>query len=201
MGLSTLGVWLINFIFNKHDYQYVDHFSVFDLTDNCIWVSIYVWKSKTGLNYLDKTVKHIINITWESAALPCVCMIIAAGFYSGRKVIPDLRVSIRWQIICIRYHRSLRIPRSSIWICSSASLQGSFTRSGSSVRSIHAIPFDVALALPIVGDRRWQVGMRTVVRHAAQHRQKLWVARDTHIKSSLWWLFLLASVENARLSL
>ena len=49
-------------------------------------VSYFLWKSKTGMNYLDKAVKHIINITWESAALPCVCMIIAAGVYSGRKV-------------------------------------------------------------------------------------------------------------------
>ncbi|CAL1700405.1 unnamed protein product [Somion occarium] len=48
-------------------------------------LSIYLWKSRTGYCYLDKTLRNIIGITWESAALPCVFMIISASlFFSGR---------------------------------------------------------------------------------------------------------------------
>jgi hypothetical protein len=37
----------------------------------------YLAKSKTGLNHLDKALKNIIDITWESAALPSVFMLAA----------------------------------------------------------------------------------------------------------------------------
>ncbi|TFY74313.1 hypothetical protein EWM64_g9700 [Hericium alpestre] len=45
---------------------------------------VYLWRSKTGLGYLDKALKHIISITWESAALPCVTMVIAVGLYHSK---------------------------------------------------------------------------------------------------------------------
>ncbi|KAI0940120.1 hypothetical protein AcV5_001314 [Taiwanofungus camphoratus] len=49
-------------------------------------LSVSLWKTKTGLSYLDKTLKHIIGLTWETAALPCLCMVVAAGLYSSRQM-------------------------------------------------------------------------------------------------------------------
>ncbi|OBZ76054.1 hypothetical protein A0H81_03888 [Grifola frondosa] len=46
-------------------------------------LSASLWRTKTGLNYLDKTLKHIISITWESAALPAACMVVSGVLYSG----------------------------------------------------------------------------------------------------------------------
>ncbi|TFY74411.1 hypothetical protein EWM64_g9601 [Hericium alpestre] len=45
---------------------------------------VYLWQSKTGLGYLDKALKHIISITWESAALPCATMVITTGLYHSK---------------------------------------------------------------------------------------------------------------------
>ncbi|KAI0797003.1 hypothetical protein C8Q75DRAFT_221125 [Abortiporus biennis] len=44
-------------------------------------LSVALWRSKTGYSYLDKALRNIIGITWESAALPCMCMIVAATLY------------------------------------------------------------------------------------------------------------------------
>ncbi|KAI0068586.1 hypothetical protein BV25DRAFT_1817458 [Artomyces pyxidatus] len=53
---------------------------VLDLTVTSI-LMVWLWKSKTGLGYLDKALKHIIGITWESAAIPFVSMVIAVSLY------------------------------------------------------------------------------------------------------------------------
>lgn len=34
----------------------------------------------------DKLVQTIINVTWETAALPTICTIIAAAFYCSKEV-------------------------------------------------------------------------------------------------------------------
>lgn len=47
-------------------------------------LSIFLWRSKTGLSYLDKTLRHIIGIAWESAAVPFVSMLIAVCIYHAR---------------------------------------------------------------------------------------------------------------------
>lgn len=49
-------------------------------------VSYYLWKQKSGINHLDKCLKHIIGITWESAAVPSITMIIAVGLYYSNSV-------------------------------------------------------------------------------------------------------------------
>ncbi|KZT02145.1 uncharacterized protein LAESUDRAFT_794327 [Laetiporus sulphureus 93-53] len=51
----------------------------------CI-LSMYLWKIQTGLTYLDKMLRNIIVLTWETAALPSTCTIIAAVFYCSREV-------------------------------------------------------------------------------------------------------------------
>ncbi|KAI0750991.1 hypothetical protein C8Q80DRAFT_544580 [Daedaleopsis nitida] len=43
-----------------------------------------LWRTKTGLPYLDRTLAHIIAITWETAALPAACMLASAIIYSVR---------------------------------------------------------------------------------------------------------------------
>ncbi|KAF5321232.1 hypothetical protein D9619_000492 [Psilocybe cf. subviscida] len=40
-----------------------------------------LWKSRTGLREIDKTVHRVIFITWESSILPSISMIISAGLY------------------------------------------------------------------------------------------------------------------------
>ncbi|EIM87975.1 uncharacterized protein STEHIDRAFT_155334 [Stereum hirsutum FP-91666 SS1] len=44
-------------------------------------LSYYLWKQKSGINHLDKCLKHIIGITWESAAVPSITMLIAVSLY------------------------------------------------------------------------------------------------------------------------
>ncbi|KAI0036057.1 hypothetical protein K488DRAFT_42012 [Vararia minispora EC-137] len=46
---------------------------------------VWLWKSKTGLNYLDRALKHIIGMTWESALVPCISMVIAVALYHAEK--------------------------------------------------------------------------------------------------------------------
>ncbi|PCH40883.1 hypothetical protein WOLCODRAFT_16742 [Wolfiporia cocos MD-104 SS10] len=58
---------------------------VLALSLTCI-LSYFLRKSKTGLSYLDRTVNSIIEITWETAALPSVSAILAATFYSSKPV-------------------------------------------------------------------------------------------------------------------
>jgi len=42
---------------------------------------VSLWRSRTGLKEVDKTVLRIIHITWASAILPTICMVIAVGLY------------------------------------------------------------------------------------------------------------------------
>ncbi|KAA1466601.1 hypothetical protein DENSPDRAFT_811748 [Dentipellis sp. KUC8613] len=56
---------------------------VLDTTVTSI-LMVYLWRSKTGLGYLDKALKHIIGITWESAAFPCICMLVAISLYHSK---------------------------------------------------------------------------------------------------------------------
>ncbi|KZT29248.1 hypothetical protein NEOLEDRAFT_1174969 [Neolentinus lepideus HHB14362 ss-1] len=46
-------------------------------------LSIFLWRSKTGLNYLDKTLRHIIGISWESAAVPFISELVAVCIYNA----------------------------------------------------------------------------------------------------------------------
>ncbi|KAL6305813.1 hypothetical protein BKA93DRAFT_197584 [Sparassis latifolia] len=55
-------------------------------------LSVCLWRTRTGVNCLDRTVKHIIGITWESAALPCACMILGASLYSSKHVRESTKV-------------------------------------------------------------------------------------------------------------
>ncbi|KDR83892.1 hypothetical protein GALMADRAFT_683195 [Galerina marginata CBS 339.88] len=50
---------------------------------------VSLWRSKTGLLEVDKTVIKVIHITWESAILPSICMIIAVGLYHAKPTIDD----------------------------------------------------------------------------------------------------------------
>ncbi|CCM02750.1 uncharacterized protein FIBRA_04858 [Fibroporia radiculosa] len=43
-----------------------------------IILSFCLWRQRTGVEYLDKTITYVITITWQSAALPCVCMLVGA---------------------------------------------------------------------------------------------------------------------------
>ncbi|KAI0303939.1 hypothetical protein BC826DRAFT_201493 [Russula brevipes] len=45
---------------------------------------VYLWHSKTGLDNLDKALKHIIAITWESALVPSTFQIIAVSLYNSK---------------------------------------------------------------------------------------------------------------------
>lgn len=54
--------------------------------DNTPIVSYYLWKQKSGINHLDKCLKHIIGITWESAAVPSITMLIAVSLYYSNSV-------------------------------------------------------------------------------------------------------------------
>jgi len=49
-------------------------------------LSVSLWRAKTGLNGVDRTLKHIIGITWESAALPCLSFILGAALYSRKSI-------------------------------------------------------------------------------------------------------------------
>ncbi|TFK55579.1 hypothetical protein OE88DRAFT_1731252 [Heliocybe sulcata] len=44
-------------------------------------LSVFLWRSKTGLNHLDTTLRHILTITWESAAVPFISELIAVCVY------------------------------------------------------------------------------------------------------------------------
>ena len=47
-------------------------------------MSYYLWQTKTGLPYLDRTVSQILFVTWETASLPSICMIISGTMFSVR---------------------------------------------------------------------------------------------------------------------
>jgi hypothetical protein len=46
----------------------------------------YLWHSKTGVDNLDKALKHIITVTWGSAAVPSAFQIIAVSMYNSESV-------------------------------------------------------------------------------------------------------------------
>lgn len=48
-----------------------------------------LWRSRTGIRETDKIVLHVILLTWESAALPSICMFIAACLYHGAPRVHD----------------------------------------------------------------------------------------------------------------
>ncbi|KAI0638369.1 hypothetical protein C8Q77DRAFT_1154025 [Trametes polyzona] len=60
---------------------YVTLAMAFSLT---VILSVSLWRTRTGLRHLDRTLNHIIFITFESAALPTVCMLASAIAYSIR---------------------------------------------------------------------------------------------------------------------
>ncbi|KAF4619303.1 hypothetical protein D9613_005166 [Agrocybe pediades] len=49
-------------------------------------VMLSLWRSRTGLREADKTVVKVIHITWESAVLPSICMVVAVGLYHAAPV-------------------------------------------------------------------------------------------------------------------
>jgi len=49
-------------------------------------VVVSLWRSKTGLTEVDQVVLHVIAITWESAALPSISMLVAVALYHGDPV-------------------------------------------------------------------------------------------------------------------
>jgi hypothetical protein len=51
----------------------------------CIAV-VCLWRSKTGVVQLDQTLKYIMGITVQSAALPCTCMVVAVALYRASPV-------------------------------------------------------------------------------------------------------------------
>ena len=47
-------------------------------------MSYSLWRTKTGLAHVDRTVETIIALTWETALLPAVCMLTSAVIFSIR---------------------------------------------------------------------------------------------------------------------
>lgn len=64
---------------------------------------VYLWKSKTGLGYLDKALKHIIGITWESAAIPSILMIISVILYHCKAPV-ERRLSLPFILLTGKFY-------------------------------------------------------------------------------------------------
>ncbi|EJF62402.1 hypothetical protein DICSQDRAFT_58862 [Dichomitus squalens LYAD-421 SS1] len=47
-------------------------------------LSVSLWRTRTGLPHLDRTVACIIFLTWETAALPSICMLVSGIIFSIR---------------------------------------------------------------------------------------------------------------------
>jgi hypothetical protein len=47
---------------------------------------VYLWRSRTGVDNLDKALNHIIAVTWGSAAIPSILQIIAVSLYNSDSV-------------------------------------------------------------------------------------------------------------------
>ncbi|KAH9077025.1 hypothetical protein EDB83DRAFT_2347825 [Lactarius deliciosus] len=47
-------------------------------------VMVWLFQSKTGLENLDQALDHIVAVTWESAAVPSVCQIVAVSLYDSK---------------------------------------------------------------------------------------------------------------------
>ncbi|KAF8913771.1 hypothetical protein CPB84DRAFT_5464 [Gymnopilus junonius] len=54
-----------------------------------VLLSVSLWRSRTGLREVDKTIFKVIHITWESAILPSICMVIAVGLYHAKPRVDD----------------------------------------------------------------------------------------------------------------
>ncbi|KAI0276314.1 hypothetical protein BGY98DRAFT_919524 [Russula aff. rugulosa BPL654] len=55
---------------------------VLDVTITSI-LMVYLWRSRTGVDNLDKALHHIIAVTWGSAAIPSIFQIIAVSLYNS----------------------------------------------------------------------------------------------------------------------
>ncbi|KAI0080804.1 hypothetical protein K474DRAFT_1589065 [Panus rudis PR-1116 ss-1] len=64
-------------------------------------LSISLWRSRTGVKQLDTTVRDIIGITWESAALPCILMIISTGLYFSSRNVSSSAAA--WALSSVRH--------------------------------------------------------------------------------------------------
>jgi hypothetical protein len=49
-------------------------------------VVVFLWRAMTGSKESDRVVKHVVAISWESASLPSLCMVIASAIYHGSRV-------------------------------------------------------------------------------------------------------------------
>ncbi|KAI9513250.1 hypothetical protein F5148DRAFT_285715 [Russula earlei] len=56
---------------------------VLDVTITSI-LMVYLWHSRTGVDNLDKALKHITAVTWESATVPSVFQVIAVSMYNSQ---------------------------------------------------------------------------------------------------------------------
>lgn len=72
---------------------------------NSFIVICTLWKSRTGLREIDKTVHRVIFITWESSILPSISMIISAGLYHAAPV-GDLQPIKRDTLLILSQQRS-----------------------------------------------------------------------------------------------
>ncbi|KAF8897844.1 hypothetical protein BD779DRAFT_405271 [Infundibulicybe gibba] len=53
-----------------------------DVVVTCILVT-FLWRSKVGSIETDRIVLHVIHLTWETTALPSICLLTAAILYHG----------------------------------------------------------------------------------------------------------------------
>lgn len=66
---------------------------------------VVLWRCKTGSLQSDKIVHRVIIITWESAALPAICTIVAAALYHAL-LVSDMYSTItalNFQIVFMEY--------------------------------------------------------------------------------------------------
>ncbi|KAI0254854.1 hypothetical protein BJV78DRAFT_1120509 [Lactifluus subvellereus] len=61
----------------------IDGCPVLDVAITSI-LMVYLWRSRTGVDNLDKALHHIITVTWGSAALPSALQIIAVSLYNSK---------------------------------------------------------------------------------------------------------------------
>ncbi|KAI9000833.1 hypothetical protein BD414DRAFT_451537 [Trametes punicea] len=52
-------------------------------------LSVSLWRTRTGLRHLDRTLTHVISITFESAALPTLCALASAIIFPVRNARRD----------------------------------------------------------------------------------------------------------------
>jgi len=68
-------------------HKFLIHTSIFTIPTSVMYSLL---RSRTGLKGtdVDKTVISVIHITWESAILPAICMVVAVGLYHAAPVSP-----------------------------------------------------------------------------------------------------------------